>query len=291
MGIKRILKFVEVAILISLVISPIFFFTTSLSIEFRGAKIGFKEGDIIQITISDFSFDYNITVSGNYSITPGIYLNPIIDFKEGVSYLINPEDVSFSNIKLFEGNSSSNLQYRVRIDSINKKKTIANVSIENSNRRFSLGLFDHFKGAIIPFFEPSLGIGLTFRLDKGTDLISYVHWRSVHIFPTRDYKEALNWHGKNDYVPPFDFAKENSRTYNRLYASTEFLSLTTYRLSYVGKHLNQISSIFEGNEIISIGHPFFSNITIYLGIPAVCYWNYRLTLEYQFYRGSKEIWI
>lgn len=289
MRIRRILRFVEITFIISIVISPIIFFSTPLSIEYRGAKIGFKEGDIIQITISEFYFDYNVTVTENYTITPGIYLNPIVDFKEGEVYLPDEQYVSFNNIILFEGNSSSNLQYRFRIDSISKKKTTANVSLENSNKKFTLGLFNHFQGAIIPFFEPSLGIGLTFRSDNGNNKISYVHWRSVFIFPTKDFKNALDWHGKNDYGGPYEFSQENRKTYNKFYASSEFLLLTRYKLRYFDNKIGEVSSIFEGIEQLSPPSPFFSNITIYQGIYVLCYWNYKLILEYQYFRGGTEI--
>lgn len=287
MRIVKILRYVELVLIVLIIITPIIFFATPLSLKIKPAKIGFEEGDIIQITITEYSFEYNVTVVGNYTVTAGIYLNPIIDFKEDGSYLIS-EQVSFNNIKLFEGNSSSELQYRFRIDSIGKKKTTANVSLEHNNRKFTLGLFNHFKSAIIPFFEPSLAIGLIFRSDNGTFVTSYVHWRSIFIFQAKDLRDALKWHGQNNYAPPYDFAQENINTYYKLYANTEMLSLTKFSLRHFGNKLREVTSIFEGNEVLNT-HSFFSNCTIYLGIPALCYWKYRITIEYQYFRGGTEI--
>ncbi|MHA1955027.1 MAG: hypothetical protein ACW96U_13890 [Candidatus Heimdallarchaeaceae archaeon] len=289
MRIGKILRYVELILIALIVISPIIFFTTPLSLDARFAKIGFEEGDIIQITITDYSFDYNVTVLGNYTITAGIYLNPIIDFKEGVYYIADEQYVSFNNIKLFEGNLSTHLQYRFRIDSISKKKTTANVLLEHNNRNFTLGLFEHYQSAIIPFFEPSLAIGLTFRSDNGTFVTSYVYWRSFFLFQTEDLRDALNWHSKNNYRSPYDFAQEDSKTYYTLYANSEVFSLTTYSLSQFGNKLREITSVFEGTHQITSYSPFYSNITHYLGISDLSYWKYRITLEYQYFRGGAEI--
>ena len=82
MKIGKVLEYIEIFFIVSIIATPIVFFASPLSIEFKVTKVDLREGDIIQLTINEYSFDYNLSYLENYTVTSGIYLNPVFDYNE-----------------------------------------------------------------------------------------------------------------------------------------------------------------------------------------------------------------
>ena len=282
------LRSVELLLLVGVIISPVVYYSTSLSIFERHAKVGLREGDIIHLTITEYSFDYNLTYIGNYNVTAGLYLSPAFEFKEGVTYTSDNLTKALSTIKLIEGNISSQLQFNFLIDTVGETKIGAIVTFENTSKIFTLGVFSAW--GIIPFLEPCLAIGLTFSTDDGITKTSYVHWRNVFLFSTKRAREALNWHSRNTFSPPHDFAREDKNTFNAIVLGQNFISASTYKLYERTSRLKGVESTFKGIESLRYTMiPFSSNITYRSGIPETSYWNYHLEFELRYFRGGKEI--
>ncbi len=291
MKITKLLRYSEFLLLIGIIVTPIIFFSTAFIIGAGPAKVDLREGDIVQLTLSDFSFEYNLSEFENYTVTPGIYLNPIINFKEGEEYDPFDENLDINNIILFEGNSSLYLQYNFHVESLSKMKTIANVTLDSNNRKFALGLFNGYQGPHEPFFEPSLSIGLTFRSENEDNKICYVHWRDIYIFSTTHTRYALNWHSRNAFSSSYRYAKEGKDIFSSSwFHDGKFLAYTTYKLKIGSNKLQEVSSMFIGREYFSNPIlPRSSNISIYAGLPTSSYWNYNFDLRLKYFRGGLEI--
>ena len=288
MKIGKWLNYLEIMFIIGVIITPIVFFTSPLSVELGHGKVGFREGDIVQLTIDEYSFDYNLSSFENYNVTAGIYLNPAFNFKEGVTYTSDNISMALGTIKLFEGNSTSLLQFNFSIESISKTRTGALVTLENTNRSFTFGVF--YIPGYVPFFKPSLAIGLTFTSDSGGSTTSYIHWRSIYLFSTKRARDALNWQSKNSLFPIYNFAREDRNTFNSVYHNQDFFSITTYRLKARSNKLQEVNSYFMGREMFQMGDSYFSsNITQYLGLPYYSDWFYDIDLELRYFRGGREI--
>ena len=286
----QLLRYLELFFLASIIILPIIIYTTPLSIHFVHPRVNFKEGDIIQITISDYSFDYNLTDLGNYNVTAGIYLGTYLDlsdFEEGKTSITTEEIFALSrNILLFEGNSTSILQYNFQIDKLGEKKYSANASIIENSKSFIISQI--FRSELAPFFEPSICIGLTFTEEKEDTILSYIHWRKVFIFSTTKSRDILNWYSKHSYGTMFDFARYDIDTFNAIDYSQKYFSATTYKLRESSNLLESVTTNFEGYEALYIAqYHLNSNITQGSDIPLTCYWNYNFKLELQYFRGGE----
>lgn len=291
MKIRKALRYFELILLVGIILTPIIFYSTPLSINSRPPKIGLKEGDVIQLTIKNYSFDYNLSSFENYNVTAGIYLNPILDadkIEEGKTYEFEEILTFVINIKLFEGNTTSQLQFDFQINEIYESGTCADITFLNTSSRFQLSRL--YGIGPTPFFNPSLAVGLTFTTDDGNTTTSYIHWRHIHLFSTKRSREALNWYSKNtNYFPLFDFARYDRDTFRIVYHNQEHFSSTTYILRDGSSKLQEVNAYFEGTETLQIGYDFNSNITHYLGIPSTSYWNYNLDFELRYFRGGEEI--
>ena len=285
MKLVKVFKILELTFIIFIILFPIVFFTTSLSIEYRRAVVGLKEGDIIQLTITDYNFNYNVTDTGEYNVSAGIYLTPILDFKDGEVLIQDVENIKFSSITLFEGNSTRNLKFNFTINSLGDEKITAVTTLVQHNRQFALGLF--YYSAVVPFLEPSLAVGLTFSKADGATKVAYVNWRGMFVFSTKKAREALDWHSKNDYFSPFNFAQEDKNTYNTIYYDRQFFSATTYRLRQWSNKLDSVTSTLEGIVDMTTYSPFFSNMTAYSRLPYVSYWKYHIEFELLYFRGGR----
>ncbi len=288
MKIRKILIYTEVVLLISIILTPIVYFSTPWSIEFRQPRLDYEEGDIIKLTIDEFSFDYNLSYLNNFNVTAGIYLNPIFTFEEGLTYVPENLSLALSTIKLYEGNLSSKLHFNFQITSMNKDKTFADVRLVESSENFSIGRFGC--SAAVPFLDPFLRIGLTFSSDDGVTKTTYVHWRYILLFSTKNSREALNWQSRNVYFDPYEFAKEDRDTFTMIDYSQEFFTLTRYKLQEQSNRLHVVNSTFEGVEkLTDFLIPFTSNVSSFLGIPDISYWSYQLNLGLKYHRGGREL--
>lgn len=290
MKIRKALRYFELILLVGIILTPIIFYSTPLSINSRPPKIGLKEGDVIQLTIKNYSFDYNLSSFENYNVTAGIYLNPILDtdkIEEGKTYEFEEILTFVINIKLFEGNTTSQLQFDFQINEIYESGTVADITFLNTSSRFQLSRL--YGIGPTPFFNPSLAVGLTFTTDDGNTTTSYIHWRNIFLFSTKRSREALNWYSKNSFPTIFDFARNDRDTFTTIYYNQEYFSSITYKLSTRSNNLQEVHAYFEGTETL-IGYVHFdSNITHYLGIPSTSYWNYNLDFELRYFRGGEEI--
>ena len=289
MKIRKALRYFELILLVGIILTPIIFYSTPLSINSRPPKIGLKEGDVIQLTIKNYSFDYNLSSFENYNVTAGIYLNPILDtdkIEEGKTYEFEEILTFVINIKLFEGNTTSQLQFDFQINEIYESGTWADITFLNTSSRFQLSRL--YGIGPTPFFNPSLAVGLTFTTDDGNTTTSYIHWRSIFLFSTKRSREALNWYSKNSFPTIFDFARNDRDTFTTIYYNQEYFSSITYKLSTRSNNLQEVHAYFEGTEILG-NAGFYSNITRYLGIPSTSYWNYNLDFELRYFRGGEEI--
>ncbi len=289
MKIRKALRYFELILLVGIILTPIIFYSTSLSINSRPPKIGLKEGDVIQLTIKNYSFDYNLSSFENYNVTAGIYLNPILDtdkIEEGKTYEFEEILTFVINIKLFEGNTTSQLQFDFQINEIYESGTWADITFLNTSSRFQLSRL--YGIGPTPFFNPSLAVGLTFTTDDGNTTTSYIHWRNIFLFSTKRSREALNWYSKNSFLAIFDFARNDRDTFTTIYYTQEYFSSTTYILRAGSSKLQEVNTYFEGTEILG-NAGFYSNITRYLGIPSTSYWNYNLDFELRYFRGGEEI--
>ncbi|MHA1219205.1 MAG: hypothetical protein ACTSO5_11105 [Candidatus Heimdallarchaeaceae archaeon] len=289
MKIRKALRYFELILLVGIILTPIIFYSTPLSIDSRPPKIGLKEGDVIQLTIKNYSFDYNLSSFENYNVTAGIYLNPILDtdkIEEGKTYEFEEILTFVINIKLFEGNTTSQLQFDFQINEIYDSGTWADITFLNTSSRFQLSQL-YIIGPT-PFFNPSLAVGLTFTTDDGNTTTSYIHWRDIFLFSTKRSREALNWYSKNSERTIFDFARNDKDTFTTTNYNQRFFSSTTYILRAGSSKLQEVNAYFEGTEILG-NAGFYSNITRYLGIPSTSYWNYNLDFELRYFRGGEEI--
>ena len=288
MKIRKILLYLEVIILVGIIIGPVLFFSIALGIGMGPAKVDLREGDVIQLTITNFSFDYNLTDFVNYTVTPGIYLNPILYFEEGEEYDIRDEGFVYNSYILFEGNETSGLQFNFHVDSINKKKSVANLTLDYNNKTFSIGLFGRYSGVRPPFFEPTLSIGLTFRSEIEENK-SYVHWRFYFVFSTTNTRYALNYHSR-EMMSSYGWAKEETNIFSSAWPDWESLAYATYRLKRGENRLQEVSARYLGRAYLNDPSlPLSSNVSIYTGIPTNSYWNYYFAYKLKYFRGGIEI--
>ena len=274
-------------ILVGIIITPVLFFSIAFSIGMGPAKVDLKEGDVIQLTITRFSFDFNLTDFENYTVTPGIYLNPILYFEEGKEYDIREEGFGHNSYILFEGNETLSLQFNFHVDSISKKKTVANLTLDYNNKTFSIGLFGRDSGLLPPFFEPTLSIGLTFRSEIN-EKKSYIHWKNYFVFSTTNTRYALNYHSRK-MASAYGWAKEEKNIFSSIWSSWESLAYTTYKLRMVENKLKEVSARYLGREYFEPSIPFFANVSIYAGIPTYSYWDYYFEYKLKYFRGGIEI--
>ncbi len=292
MKIYRILRYFEILFLLVIILTPVVIVSTPLRIHFGPTQIGFREGDIIQLTINDYSFDYNLSYLNDYNVTAGLYLGPFFNFDElekKDTYTIE-ELMSVSyNINLFQGNTSSHLQYDFQIDSIGKKKRYANVSIVNSTKSFIVSRLYNLEPA--PFFDTSLAYGLTFSTEVDNSTISYIHLRRIFLFSTSETRDALNWYSRHGMFYPFyDFSRYDKDTFRTVHFYENYFTSTTYILQEGSNNLKEVSSHFAGLEyLLNTGDNFQSNITTYLGLPTQSYWNFDVNFDLRYFRGGEEI--
>ena len=149
---RKVLKYTEVIFLIGIILTPILYFSITYAIGMGPTKIDLKEGDTIRLKITDFSFQYTLDEFENYTVTPGIYLCPVMFLKEDTDYNVWAEDFKYNEFILFEGNSTSDLTFNFHVDSISKKKTVANLTLDSNNRVFSIGSFGIYSDRSSPFF-------------------------------------------------------------------------------------------------------------------------------------------
>ncbi|OLS30711.1 MAG: hypothetical protein HeimAB125_18280 [Candidatus Heimdallarchaeota archaeon AB_125] len=286
MRIRKILKYLEVIILVGIILTPAIFFSIIFALDMGPPRVDFREGDIIQLNITRFSFDHNITNLNNYTVTAGIYMNPILYFEEGKEYDVWEKNFAYDDFILFEGNSASGLLFSFHVDSINKKKTIANLTLDSNNRSFSVGLFE---GAQIapPFFEPSLAVGLTFRsLIYNT---TYIHWRVYFVFSTSTTRADLNYHC-NHYATGYGWAKEYRNVFSAVWQLGSALAYATYRLRIGEDRLQEVDARFLGVECFNNpGLAFSSNMSAYSELPGYSHWDYYFSYELKYFRGVVEI--
>ena len=290
MKVEKILRYSELVLLIGIILVPIVFYSTPLSIDERPPKVGLKEGDIIRLTLTDFSFEYNLSTVGEYNVTPGIYLNPVInwdDLEEKKVYA--PEDFTpvLSTYALFEGNNTNQLHFEFQIIKITENKYGAEILFLNTSQTFWINAM--FRFGPTPFFDPSLSIGLTFSKSDGNTTTSYVHWNMVYLFSTKRARESLNYYSRTAYSLPFNIARYDRDTFYDLRHYQEFYWLTTYKLGKNSNKLQEVSTQHYGSVPLHGVMYFASNITKYLGIPSTSYWNYELDFQLRYFRGGEEI--
>jgi len=287
---EKVIRYSELIILIGIILVPIVFYSTPLSIHERPPKVGLKEGDIIRLTISDFSFEYNLSSVWEHNVTPGIYLNPIINWDElEEKEVYAPEDFTsvLSTCALFEGNSTNQLHFEFQIKKIAENKYGAEILFLNTSQTFWINVMYSFGPT--PFFDPSLSIGLTFSKSDGNTTTSYVFWNIVYLFTTKRARESLNYYSRNTFSLPFDFARYDRDTFYDLRHYQEFYYLTTYKLRKNSNKLQEVSTHYSGITPLHRVMYFTSNITKYLGIPSTSYWNYDLDFQLRYFRGGEEI--
>ncbi len=290
MKIRKILLYLELILLLGLFVTHIVIFPAPFSYRIN-AKIDLEEGDIIQLTITDYFFEYNMTFFEHFDAIAGIYLNPIFDFKEGVEQSMSEQFLNYSNIVLFEGNSSSTLDFNFHVDSISKKKTVANLTLDKNNQTITLGMFDLNDGVDNPFFEPALAIGLTFKSNSYLYNRTYVHWRYMYIFSSKDARPALNKQAKHSLLPHF-YTKGDTDTFiSNIFDEEDFVSIITYKLRPKSNRLQSVSYNFVGHESFGGGlvPPYTSNYSTYVGIPYKSYWNFHIECQLRYFRGGVEI--
>ena len=292
MRITKVLRYIELFMLIGIIFTPVVFYSTPLSIFARPPQVDFKEGDIIQLTITEYSFEYSLEAFGDYNVTAGIYLNPIINWDElETGEIITYEDFApvLSTPILFEGNTTSQIQFNFQIDSVSKNNLGANVTFLNTTQKFHLGSM--YRSRPTPFFEPTLAMGLTFSKDDGNTTLSYVHWKTHYLFSTKRAREALNWYSRNTAHFLFDFARYDRNTFYEVDQDLEYLSRISYILQEGSNRLQRVDASFEGREVVQIASQvyFTSNITAGFGLPYESYWSYNLKYQLRYFRGGKEI--
>ncbi|GAH59957.1 unnamed protein product, partial [marine sediment metagenome] len=247
MRINTILRYSEVVLIIGVILTPIIYFTP-LGIHYKTASVDFKEGDIIQVTINNYAFDYQATGLESYNVTTGIYLSPTVILEDG-------ERTGVESIQLFEGNSTSSLELNFRVDAIHKYivdltgMTDAYVTLEETGDQFILNPYLH--PAIAPFVLPYLAFGLTISSENVFGKVNYVCWHIIFLFSTQNTRDALNWHsrGNSDYLG-YDFAKEDRNTFKTVvngdYSGHSFFSLITWVLKDRSNKLQRVTSVYEG---------------------------------------------
>ena len=163
--------------------------------------------------------------------------------------------------------------------------------MDRNNEKLTLGMFRNYKGIYAPFFEPSLSIGITFKSNSYLYNRTYIHWRSIHVFSSKDARRALNWHTKHS-LSPYEFAKGDQDTFITNRFDGNFLSVTTYNLRPQSNRLQSGTSNFVGYETFSGGvvPPFSSNISVYVG-SSQGYYQYHIGFELKYFRGGIEIWV
>ncbi|MHA1202034.1 MAG: hypothetical protein ACTSQ4_05890 [Candidatus Heimdallarchaeaceae archaeon] len=284
---RTILRYSEVILILGAILTPIIFFTTPLSITYRYASVDLKEGDIIQVTINDYTFNYQTTGLESYNITPGIYLYPTVFIEDG-------ERVGSGSILLFEGNSSSSIELNFRVTAIIKKHLATYAYVMHEETGFQFILNPYVEPAYTPFVVPYLTYGLTFSYEGVFGAGNYVCWHSIFLFSTQNTREALNWHSRNSGYLGYDFAKEDTNTFktalNENYSGHSFFSLTTWQLKNRSDKLLRVTSSYEGFEQLTLSQRSGSRIFNFTANEDIfSYWSYNMDIELKYFRGGKEI--
>ncbi|MHA1419714.1 MAG: hypothetical protein ACTSPO_12410 [Candidatus Heimdallarchaeaceae archaeon] len=282
------MRYSEVVLIIGVILTPIIFYTTPLSITNRYSSVDLKEGDIIQIMINNYAFNYQTTGLESYNVTVGIYLYPIFKLEYG--------GITAGSIQLLEGNSTSVLELNFRVDAITKSirgTSYANVTLEETGDKFILNTL--LQPAVTPFVFPYLAHGLTINAENDIRTVEYVCWHSIYLFSTQNTREALNWHSRNSGYLGYDFAKEDTNTFKTVlsddYSGYSFFSLATWQLKDRSNKLQRVSSAYNGYEQLTLSDSFsfprYFNFTSAEDI--FSYWNYNMDIEIKYFRGGIEI--
>lgn len=289
MRIRTILRYAEVILIICVILTPIIFFTTPLSIMYRYASVDLKDGDVIKVMINNYAFDYQITGLESYNVTAGIYLHPVFLIENGERY-------EQKSIQLFEGNSTSGLELNFRVDTIIRSlhgSAYAHVTLEETGDKFILNPF--LQSAVRPFVYPYLAHGLTISSESVLGVSNYVCWHSIFLFSTQNTREALNWHSRNSGYLGYDFAKEDRNTFKTVlnddYSGQSFFSLTSWQLKNRSNKLQRVTSAYDGYEQLTLYDPlsfprYFNFTTAY---DIFSYWKYSMDIELKYFRGGNEL--
>lgn len=195
MNAKVVMKYIEIAIILTGIVFPICYYNSTLSLHLRDTWIPFKEGEKFSILIKNFSFNYTVLNNSDFAFIPQIFLDSVRyreDFKDmiGITSL-------YEFIPIFTGNQTS--EYVLNFEVTNKiNKDCVDVYIKELDQNINIWTY-WTNDASTAFGYPWLGIGYKIvQLNDSSKI--YYFWQPYDFIPTVTIRDSLRAQSQGRYT-------------------------------------------------------------------------------------------